>query len=294
MRYKYPSEIYEHFLSSTKEDERYVLDIFFDRLDLNNLAKYIEASECPDFDCRMNGKYYGIELTNYYVDSEANGSHGKMFIYDWFEFAKKLNHELKLRGLNYIFGSISWKNTSDDFKDECFKEQVKTIKDPEFMKQLIELVSERYSKVKDRLSLSLDRLNNYHLLDEHLSNISLDYTFPDKEVLWWHTSLKAHKVKNPLEALKKIVAHKDEKSRAYRIGFDEKWLIIFSHGLFLSDLLYLHDTALEDYQKLEVENFDKVFVFSKRFEEIHLIYPEPIKIFSYKAREVFLDRRFLE
>ena len=56
MRYKYPSEIYEHFLSSTKEDEKYVLDIFFDRLDLNNLAKDLEAGECPDFDCRMNGK----------------------------------------------------------------------------------------------------------------------------------------------------------------------------------------------------------------------------------------------
>ena len=294
MRYKYPSEIYEHFLSSTKEDEKYVLDIFFDRLDLNNLAKDLEAGECPDFDCRMNGKYYGIELTNYYVDSEANGSHGKMFIYDWFEFTKKLNKELEFKGLTYVFGSLSWKNTSDNFKDECFKEQVKIIKDPLFMEELIQLVSERYDKVKERLSLNLDRLNNYPLLYEHLVSINLDYTFPDKNVLWWHSSLKADTVKNPLEALKKIIAHKNEKSKAYRIGFDEKWLIIFSHGLFLSDLLYLHETALEDYKELEVEHFDKIFVFSKRFEEIHMVYPEPVKVFSYKTREVYLDRRFLD
>ena len=217
-----------------------------------------------------------------------------MFIYDWFEFTKKLNKELEFKGLNYVFGSLSWKNTSDNFKDECFKEQVKIIKDPLFMEELIQLVSERYDKVKERLSLNLDRLNNYPLLYEHLVSINLDYTFPDKNVLWWHSSLKADTVKNPLEALKKIIAHKNEKSKAYRIGFDEKWFIIFSHGFFLSDLLYLHETALEDYKELEVEHFDKIFVFSKRFEEIHMVYPEPVKVFSYKTREVYLDRRFLD
>ena len=277
-----------------KKMKGYVLDIFFDRLDLTNLTKEITGSECPDFDCRMNGKYYGIELTNYYVDTEANGSYGKMFIYRWFEFAKKLNHGLRTRALNYIFGSLSWKNTSDDFKDECFKEQVRTIKDSMFMEQLLDLVSAKYERLKERLSLNLDKLSNYPLLEEHLTSINLDYTFPDKNILWWHSSLKSRHRKRSIRSFKKIIRHKDEKSRAYRIGFDEKWLIIFSHGLFLSDLLYLHETALGKYQNLDVKHFDKVFVFSKRFEEIHLIYPEAVKVFSYKTREVFLDRRFLE
>ena len=80
-----------------------------------------------------------------------------------------------------------------------------------FMEQLLDLVSAKYERLKERLSLNLDKLSNYPLLEEHLTSINLDYTFPDKNILWWHSSLKADTVKDPLEALKKLSVTKMKK-----------------------------------------------------------------------------------
>ncbi|MBI4319707.1 MAG: hypothetical protein HY675_14560 [Chloroflexi bacterium] len=250
-----------------KAEEQAIIEGFLTRLSLSGYNLYL--SERPDFKIsfRSDGLVVGCELTLFNNDVQSpqlqTGSPERRFHSQWKRFARELRSHLDEQGGHppYLYGSVFFKTPTLELFDHLNRDRL--------LDEIVNLVK------GNPMTGTVDTFDaySYPLLSEFVHHLCLYNTYPETGILWWCAHLQTGEVKDPNEALVRIIREKSAKAIGYNWGAaDEKWLIIYARASGLSDMAQVRSDPTVSKIVRNIP-FTHIFLWDKFSEDVLEVYP---------------------
>jgi len=270
-------ELASRYLYDNRSKEELEIDdccAIVHRLGIRDFLIYHNNQPKPDVTLiKSSGDKIGYELTDAYWDSGRNGSISRERYETWKLFAKNLSKRFSQKGGNYpyYYGVISLTDRCfQGLEEEIFKYIQKEVKVLQMQRDLIRYLEESLSDVP--FSDNFREIAIPENLVKLISSCKVK-SFPERNLLWWESSLLSGRLLEPIKSIGNCVKIKCDKTYDMD-NFVEKVLAIVGRKACLGSPIVFNMEDLKTISLPQKIQFDKIIYWDQFSESIFMIYPE--------------------